>query len=315
MSYLLVPSYVAYVDADGNPLSGGLLNVYAATTTTPINTYTTSALSVANANPIEADSAGVFPAAYIDDGTTFKLVLTDSTAATTIFTLDNLSSPAALSATSIPRTYVSKAADYTVVAADNGKFIDFDASGADRVATINSSTLGNGFWITIGRRSTSGLVTLTPGGGQTIDGSSSYVIDTDFESVSLTSMGASGWRSFGRTSVEPVGELPALNAQTGTTYTLVIGDKGQKVTMSNASANTLTVPSNASVPFPLLTRIEVTQGGAGQTSLAAAGGVSIFSFGSPTANLGWLKLVGQNAGAILTKTATNTWLLEGNITA
>ena len=42
-----------------------------------------------------------------------------------------------------------------------------------------------------------------------------------------------------------------LNAQTGTTYTLVIGDAGKTVTMDNASAMTLTIPANASVAFPI----------------------------------------------------------------
>jgi hypothetical protein len=43
---------------DGIPLSGGLLFTYAAGTTTPATTYTTSAGTIANSNPIVLNSAG-----------------------------------------------------------------------------------------------------------------------------------------------------------------------------------------------------------------------------------------------------------------
>lgn len=47
-----------FFDNNGNPLSGGKLYTYAAGTTTPQTTYTTSAGNVAHTNPIVLDSAG-----------------------------------------------------------------------------------------------------------------------------------------------------------------------------------------------------------------------------------------------------------------
>lgn len=47
-----------FFDNNGTPLSGGKLYTYAAGTTTPQTTYTTSAGSVARTNPIVLDSAG-----------------------------------------------------------------------------------------------------------------------------------------------------------------------------------------------------------------------------------------------------------------
>jgi len=79
--------------------------------------------------------------------------------------------------------------------------------------------------------------------------------------------------------------------------------------MNNASANTVTVPPEASVAWPALTRIDLVQLGAGQTSIAAGVGVTISSYSSR------LKLVGQYAGASLYKRATNHWVLTGNLTA
>tara|TARA_R110002110_G_scaffold110087_18_gene274583 strand:+ start:343 stop:1032 length:690 start_codon:yes stop_codon:yes gene_type:complete len=46
------------IDSNGNPLSGGKLFAYSAGTTTPKDTYTSSALTSANANPVVLDSAG-----------------------------------------------------------------------------------------------------------------------------------------------------------------------------------------------------------------------------------------------------------------
>jgi hypothetical protein len=54
-----------FLDNNGNPLSGGKLHTYAAGTTTPQATYTTSAGNVAHTNPIVLDSAGRVPGGEI----------------------------------------------------------------------------------------------------------------------------------------------------------------------------------------------------------------------------------------------------------
>ena len=78
--------------------------------------------------------------------------------------------------------------------------------------------------------------------------------------------------------------------------------------MNVGSANNLTVPLNSSVPFPVGTKIDILQVGAGQTTVVATGGVTI------NANPG-IKLSGQWSAASLVKRATDTWVLIGNITA
>lgn len=80
-----------FFDDSGNPLNGGFIYTYAAGTSTPATTYTDSALSVANANPIVLDSAGrctIFLAL-----SSYKFVLKTS-AGVTIETRDNISSTA-----------------------------------------------------------------------------------------------------------------------------------------------------------------------------------------------------------------------------
>jgi hypothetical protein len=98
-----------------------------------------------------------------------------------------------------------------------------------------------------------------------------------------------------------------VNPQTND-YGLVLADDGKLVTMSKGTANTLTVPLNATQAFPIGTNITILQIGAGQVTIAATGGVTINSAG------GALKLRVQYSSATLIKTATNTWYLVGDIT-
>lgn len=68
-----------------------------------------------------------------------------------------------------------------------------------------------------------------------------------------------------------------VNAQTGTTYTLVLADADNVVTANNASAITLTVPPSV---FAAGDRITVIQKGVGQVTFAQGAGVTINSTGA-----------------------------------
>jgi hypothetical protein len=104
-------------------------------------------------------------------------------------------------------------------------------------------------------------------------------------------------------------ETIPLNTQTGTTYTLNINDSGQLVTLTNAAAIALTVPTNATAPFAIGTQITIAQSGAGQVTVAGAVGVTVSASDSAT------KLRTQWSAATLIKTGTNSWILIGDISA
>jgi hypothetical protein len=110
----------------------------------------------------------------------------------------------------------------------------------------------------------------------------------------------------GTSAIEFAPSTFLTSAQTGS-YTLVLADKDKLVEMSNASANTVTVPTNASVAFPIGTQINILQTGTGQT-LVGGSGVTIN--GTPG-----LKLRAQWSSATLIKRATDTWVLIGDLTA
>jgi len=99
-----------------------------------------------------------------------------------------------------------------------------------------------------------------------------------------------------------------FNAQTGTTYTLVLTDVAKVISLSNAASITLTVPPNASVAFPTGTQILLYQGGAGDVTITAGAGVTIRSQGTK------LKTNGQYSVAGLLKVATDEWVAFGNLT-
>lgn len=91
-----------------------------------------------------------------------------------------------------------------------------------------------------------------------------------------------------------------INAQTGTTYTLVLTDAGKNVTLSNASTVTVTVPASGSVNYATGTVISFVNLGAGTVTISAAGGVTL-SGSSLT--------IAQYGRSSIMKTAADTWVL------
>jgi len=96
-----------------------------------------------------------------------------------------------------------------------------------------------------------------------------------------------------------------LNTQTGTSYSLLASDAGKLVTLSNASAITLTVPSGLGLATGQ--RIDLAQLGAGQVTVTASGTTINSTPG--------LKLRAQYSAASLIVTGTNTFLLVGDLSA
>lgn len=109
------------------------------------------------------------------------------------------------------------------------------------------------------------------------------------------------------TAMQP-GDPVSINAQTGTSYTLVLGDAGTLVTSDNGSAVSFTIPTNGTVAFDVGTVIAVAQLGAGTLTIQGDTGVTVngVSAGSEA-------LSAQYATASLVKVATDTWLVAGGL--
>ncbi len=84
----------------------------------------------------------------------------------------------------------------------------------------------------------------------------------------------------------------------------------RQITRSRATAQTLTLPTNAAVAYPIGYELKVTQTGAGALTLVAPAGGAINKLATKT-----LVVAGQHGRVVLTKTAANTWNASGDLTA
>jgi len=127
---LLAGAGAQFFDNNGIPLAGGLVYTYTAGTTTPQAAYTTSAGSIAHANPIVLDSSGRIPSGgeiWLTDAVAYKFVLKTATA-TTIGTYDNVTGNAS--------------GIYAAFAASSGSsLVGFIQAGTGAVATTVQTKL------------------------------------------------------------------------------------------------------------------------------------------------------------------------------
>jgi hypothetical protein len=96
-------------------------------------------------------------------------------------------------------------------------------------------------------------------------------------------------------------------------YTLAAGDSARQIEMNSSSANTLYVPTDASLGgdnFPIGTSIIIVQTGTGQTTITATTPGTTTINGTPG-----FKLRTRWSTATLIKRAANVWLVFGDLTA
>jgi hypothetical protein len=103
----------------------------------------------------------------------------------------------------------------------------------------------------------------------------------------------------------------ALNAQTGTSYTLALSDSYQVlITQNNASANAIKIPTNATAAIPIGSVITVLNIGAGLCTISAvtSGTTTVLSAGATPA----APTVAQYKTVALIKTGTDNWYVVGS---
>ena len=141
---------------------------------------------------------------------------------------------------------------------------------------------------------------------KTIDYNSNTLLNLPVNSGPTGPTGATGTTgSAGNTGATgATGTMGALvlNAQTGTTYTLVSGDLNKLVTLSNSGAITLTIPSAV---FTTGQEINIQQLGAGQVTVQGDGTSTFTGTGT--------KLRAQYSAATIVCTGTNTFTLIGDL--
>lgn len=116
------------------------------------------------------------------------------------------------------------------------------------------------------------------------------------------------WGAQLNAEIDAIGRYATINAQTGTSYTLVLTDESAHalVTLTNAGAITVTLPSDASVAIPVGGRVDFAVLGAGMATFVAGSGAT--ANGTPS-----LVTRAQYSAASAIKVAANTWLVVGDL--
>jgi VCBS repeat-containing protein len=217
-------------DSNGDPLSGGLLYSYAAGTTTPQATYTSSSLGTPNANPVVLDSAGR-AAVWLDPSLSYKFVLKDS-GGSTIYTEDNViglvtNDSVATASIQDGAVTTAKLADDSVTAA---KLKDSAVVDADRAVT--SDHIRDGAVVTAKLGAGSVSLAKLAAGAMGIS-SSGYISKT----ASFTAALAEDAYLVNATSGAVTVTLPAAASSTGKMFC---------IKKTDSSVNAVTVDANAS---------------------------------------------------------------------
>jgi hypothetical protein len=105
---------------------------------------------------------------------------------------------------------------------------------------------------------------------------------------------------------------PATNVRT-TNYTLVLGDDGIIIETNSTSAVIISIPLEATVAFPIGTKITIIRANSGAASVVGVSGVTLNCTPQGTANTGNLRA--QWSAATLLKRAANSWILMGDLSS
>lgn len=198
-----------------------------------------------------------------------------------------------------------------VLTGDDATF--FTAGVATANAAVPSATVTAKADILVG--ASSGVVDNLPVGtnGQVLTADSAQTLGLSWTTAAIGDVTLTGTQTLtNKTLTAPVVNL-SINANTATTYTFVLADNGKLVTSNNASAQTLSIPTNASVAYAIGAQINVAWiTGAGQPTINAVtpGTTTILSTGATSTAP---KLRAVNSVATCIKIATDTWLVTGDI--
>lgn len=250
---LLPPTFRAQNSA-GDGVAGYKLYIYEAGTSTPTNTYSNTALSSANTNPVVSVSGGFFPDMFVaaDD---YKIIYTDGSGSSvvtdvTLDTWDDIEITSSPTLTLTETINAQTGTSYTIQTGDRAKLITISnaSSIAVTLPQAESTNFPSGWYTTIHNKG-AGTATITPA-ISTLDGLATFTMRTG-EMIRITSDGTNYQLSM------VGGKNPGVNAQTGTTYTVLTGDRDKLVTFSNtatvavvlAQANTTTFKNGWTAEF------------------------------------------------------------------
>ena len=238
---------------------------------------------------------------------------------------------------------VQSGSTYSLVAGDVGKLIEFTNNGAVTFTIPTNATVP----FNVGDRvdvllASTGSVTISPAAGVTINAEGGlYTISSQWSKFTLIKRETDSWVvtgagmkvqtieiEDGAVTSAKIADGTIVNADINTSaaidlgkladatideqpasYTLALTDKNKFIKMTSGSPNTLTVPTNASVAFPVGSQIHIIQYGTGKTQILPVAGTPII-YATPGQFLR-----AQYSSATLLICDTNIWMLMGDLSA
>jgi hypothetical protein len=202
-----------------------------------------------------------------------------------------------------PATLTAKGDTY--VATSSGVVTNLAAGTNGQVLTADSTVAKGLKWATPTTGSVTSVTAGTGLSGGTITTSGTIAIDATVATLTGTQTLTN------KTLTSPTINTPkttiGFNAQTGTTYSLVLTDQDKLVTLSNASAITLTVPNGI---FSAGQQINVQQIGAGQVSIVSDGTTVLTSIGATSTAP---NLRAQYSACTIICTSSNNFTVIGDL--
>ncbi len=304
------------IDAASAAIAGGSLEFYVAGTNTPLTVYSNAALTSSLGSVVYLDSGG-HPVASSGSSTKvliytgaalFKMVVKDSAGVVqaTYHDVKATEDTSALGGgggdAAAVAGVLSKTADYTLLATDEGKWVNADPTGATFTITLpNAVTVGDGWACGIrhsGGLTTTNAVRVATVGGQTIasdglTGLAAMALDKAGESVWLVSDGG-GWTVIVHTPPHMV---------TGSTTMITVADRLSQPPASPSIGALYIIegaPAGAWVGFAQHDVIQIV----GSTS---------YRKWTPPTDCGWMAYV--QAEDVLTQFRASAWVDLTNMTA
>ena len=183
----------------------------------------------------------------------------------------------------------------------DASLVDLKGGTTGQVLSKNSNTDMDFTWVTDAAGDITGVTAGTGLSGGGTSGSVTLSIDTTVTADLSTAQTLTN-----KTLTTPV-VTQAFNAQTGTTYTSVLSDRNKMVTLSNASAITLTIPPSV---YSAGDYFDIQQIGVGQVTLAQGAGVTITSTG---ASASAPKLRARYSAATVLCNGSNSFTVIGDL--
>lgn len=169
------------LDGSGDPYAGGKLYFYETGTSTPLDTYSDSTLSTANANPVVADGNGRFDDIFMKTQD-YKVVLKTSTDVT-IWTADPVSGTA--TATETKGADIASAAE-TDIGGSSGQYVE--VTGTVTITSLGTSDAGVRRIVRF-----KGILTLTYNATSLILPGDANITTTADDCATFISLGSGNW--------------------------------------------------------------------------------------------------------------------------